>query len=79
MLNLTAVDWLIMMLDFVFVLGIGFALKRSMKTNKDLFQARRALPAWICVVAFISASCHLLGNSALCPAHNRRAAEPTAA
>jgi SSS family solute:Na+ symporter len=56
LLNLTAVDWLIMTLYFVFVLGIGFALKRHMKTSKDFFQAGRALPAWICGLAFISAN-----------------------
>ncbi|MGD0938062.1 MAG: sodium:solute symporter family protein [Terracidiphilus sp.] len=56
MLNLTAIDWLIMLLYFAFVLGIGFALKRSMKTSKDFFQAGRALPAWICGLAFISAN-----------------------
>ena len=56
MLNLTSVDWLIMLLYFVFVLGIGFALKRYMKTSKDFFQAGRALPAWICGLAFISAN-----------------------
>ena len=54
--SLTAVDWLIMLLYFVFVLGIGFALKRYMKTSKDFFQAGRALPAWICGLAFISAN-----------------------
>ena len=45
-----------MLLYFVFVLGIGFALKRHMKTSKDFFQAGRALPAWICGLAFISAN-----------------------
>ena len=55
-MNLTFVDWLIMLLYFVFVLGIGFALKRFMKTSKDFFQAGRALPAWICGLAFISAN-----------------------
>jgi solute:Na+ symporter, SSS family len=54
--NLTFIDWLIMLLYFVFVLGIGFALKRFMKTSKDFFQAGRALPAWICGLAFISAN-----------------------
>jgi SSS family solute:Na+ symporter len=54
--RLTSVDWLIMILYFVFVLGIGFALKRYMKTSKDFFQAGRALPAWICGLAFISAN-----------------------
>jgi len=55
-LQLTSVDWLIMLLYFFFVLGIGFALKRYMKTSKDFFQAGRALPAWICGLAFISAN-----------------------
>ena len=55
-MQLTFVDWLIMLLYFVFVLGIGFALKRYMKTTKDFFQAGRALPAWICGLAFISAN-----------------------
>ncbi len=55
-MNLTLVDWLIMLLYFVFVLGIGFALKRYMKTSKDFFQAGRSLPAWICGLAFISAN-----------------------
>ena len=56
MTQLHSVDWLIMLLYFVFVLGIGFALKRYMKTSKDFFQAGRALPAWICGLAFISAN-----------------------
>ncbi|MFZ0746371.1 MAG: sodium:solute symporter family protein [Terracidiphilus sp.] len=55
-MKLTSVDWLIMLLYFVFVLGIGFALKRYMKTSKDFFQAGRALPTWICGLAFISAN-----------------------
>ena len=45
-----------MLLYFVFVLGIGFALKRFMKTSKDFFQAGQALPVWICGLAFISAN-----------------------
>ncbi len=55
-MNLTTIDWLIMLLYFVFVLGIGFALKRFMKTSKDFLQAGRSLPAWICGLAFISAN-----------------------
>ncbi|MFP5236637.1 MAG: sodium:solute symporter family protein [Acidobacteriota bacterium] len=54
--HLTSIDWIIMLLYFVFVLGIGFALKRYMKTSKDFFQAGRALPAWVCGLAFISAN-----------------------
>ncbi|HTV83194.1 MAG TPA: hypothetical protein VME18_11125 [Acidobacteriaceae bacterium] len=55
-MHLTTVDWTIMLLNFVFVLGIGFALKRFMKTSKDFFLAGRSLPAWICGLAFISAN-----------------------
>ncbi|MGB9147147.1 MAG: sodium:solute symporter family protein [Acidobacteriaceae bacterium] len=55
-MNLTAIDWAIMLLYFVFVLGIGFALRRFMKTSKDFFLAGRSLPAWICGLAFISAN-----------------------
>ncbi|HEY0784497.1 MAG TPA: Na+/galactose cotransporter, partial [Acidobacteriaceae bacterium] len=55
-MDLTLLDWLIMLIYFVFVLGIGFALKRYMKTSKDFFQAGRSLPAWICGLAFISAN-----------------------
>jgi SSS family solute:Na+ symporter len=54
--KLTAVDWLIMLLYFGFVVGIGFALKPKMKTSKDFLQAGRALPAWICGLAFLSAN-----------------------
>lgn len=45
-----------MIVYFVFVLGIGVALKRFMKTSTDFFLAGRSLPAWICGLAFISAN-----------------------
>src|SRR5512133_3415141 len=41
---------------FAFVLGIGVALKRFMKTSTDFFLAGRSIPAWICGLAFISAN-----------------------
>ena len=55
-MKLTYLDWTIMVIYFVFVLGIGFALKRYMKTSSDFFLAGRSLPAWICGLAFISAN-----------------------
>ncbi len=55
-MKLTIVDWTIMVVYFVFVLGIGFALKRYMKTSKDFFLSGRSLPAWITGLAFISAN-----------------------
>jgi SSS family solute:Na+ symporter len=55
-MNLTAIDWIIMLVYFVFVLGIGFALRRHMKTSTDFFLSGRSIPAWITGLAFISAN-----------------------
>ena len=55
-MNLSILDWLIMLVYFVFVLGIGFALKRYMRTSNDFFLAGRSIPAWVCGLAFISAN-----------------------
>ncbi len=55
-MHLTLIDWLIMLVYFGFVLGIGFALKRYMRTSNDFFLAGRSIPAWICGLAFISAN-----------------------
>src|ERR1700744_5900796 len=45
-----------MLVYFAFVLGIGFALKRYMRTSNDFFLAGRSIPAWVCGLAFISAN-----------------------
>src|SRR3982751_4573492 len=55
-MTLTFIDWLLMFVYFAFVLGVGFALKRYTRTSTDFFQAGRALPAWVCGLAFISAN-----------------------
>src|ERR1044071_3130390 len=55
-MTLTVIDWIIMLVYFVFVLGIGFALKRYMKTSTDFFLSGRSIPAWITGLAFISAN-----------------------
>jgi SSS family solute:Na+ symporter len=55
-MTLTLLDWLVMLVYFGFVLGVGFALRRTATTSVDFFQAGRALPAWICGLAFISAN-----------------------
>src|SRR5712664_4005627 len=54
--GMAGIDWLILSLYIVFVVGIGFALKSSMKTSTDFFLAGRAIPAWVCGLAFISAN-----------------------
>ncbi|HZE73190.1 MAG TPA: sodium:solute symporter family protein [Pyrinomonadaceae bacterium] len=55
-MKLTIIDWTIMLVYFMFVLGVGFALQRYMKTSKDFFLSGRSLPAWITGLAFISAN-----------------------
>src|SRR5881394_464242 len=55
-MGLTTIDWVIMAVYFAFVLGIGAALKRRVKTSADFFLAGRAIPAWVCGLAFISAN-----------------------
>jgi SSS family solute:Na+ symporter len=55
-MGLTSIDWIIMGVYFAFVLGIGAALKRYMKTSTDFFLAGRSIPAWVCGLAFISAN-----------------------
>ena len=54
--GVTGIDWIILTIYFVFVLGVGAALRRSTKTSTDFFLAGRALPAWVCGLAFISAN-----------------------
>lgn len=53
---LTGIDWIIMIVYFAFVLGIGVALKRYTRTSSDFFLAGRSIPAWVCGLAFISAN-----------------------
>lgn len=55
-MNLTSIDWALMLVYFGFVLGIGFVLKRRVKTSADFFLAGRTIPAWVCGLAFISAN-----------------------
>lgn len=55
-MKLTLIDWLIMATYFVFVLGIGIALRRYMKSSSDFFLSGRSIPAWIAGLAFLSAN-----------------------
>src|SRR5215217_7915785 len=55
-LDVNFVDYLILAIYFVAVLGIGFAAKRYIKTSLDYFLSGRSLPAWITGLAFISAN-----------------------
>ncbi len=66
-IELAPVDYILLCTYFVFVLGIGWMLKRNMKTSEDFFLSGRSIPAWITGLAFISANLgaqELLGMAA---------------
>ena len=55
-IHLGAIDYSILGLYIAFVIGIGFALKRQMKTSSDFFLSGRNIPAWVTGLAFLSAN-----------------------
>ena len=55
-LHITWVDWLVIAVYFAFVLGIGFYLRRFVKTGEDFFIAGRKNSAWVAGLAFLSAN-----------------------
>jgi len=66
-LHLGTVDTFLLIVYFVFVLGIGFALRRAVATSTDFFLSGRSLPAWVTGLAFISANLgaiEILGQTA---------------
>ena len=50
------IDYAIIALYTAFVIGIGFALKRYMKTSSDYLTSGRSIPTWVTGLAFISAN-----------------------
>ena len=55
-IHLGAIDYAILGVYFAFVLGIGWALRRFVKSSDDFFLSGRSIPAWIAGLAFISAN-----------------------
>src|SRR6201988_4981110 len=55
-MSLTTIDWIVLAVYLAFVLGIGFWLRRSIKSSTDFFLSGRSIPAWITGLAFISAN-----------------------
>ena len=56
-MQLVAIDYLIMVVYLVFVLGIGLALKRCMKSSTDFFLSGTIDPGpWITGLAFVAAN-----------------------
>ena len=44
-IELHLIDYILLITYFVFVLGIGFVLRRSVSGSKDFFESGRSLPA----------------------------------
>ncbi|MEU9100842.1 sodium:solute symporter family protein [Streptomyces sp. NPDC048361] len=60
-------DYTILAIYFIVVLGIGFAARASVKTSLDFFLSGRSLPAWVTGLAFVAANLgatEILGMSA---------------
>jgi SSS family solute:Na+ symporter len=55
-IHLGPIDGAILIIYFAFVLGIGFVLKRYMRTSTDFFLSGRLIPAWVAGLAFLSAN-----------------------
>ncbi len=56
LIDATPVDYVILIIYFGFVLGIGLLARRSVSDSIDFFLSGRSLPAWVTGLAFISAN-----------------------
>jgi len=54
--QLGSIDYAILIIYVAFVVGIGFALTRYLKTSSDFLTSGRSIPAWVTGLAFISAN-----------------------
>ncbi|MGZ4325910.1 MAG: sodium:solute symporter family transporter, partial [Solirubrobacteraceae bacterium] len=66
-LHPSTIDYVILAIYFVVVLGIGFVARLAIKTDLDFFLSGRSLPAWITGLAFIAANLgalEILGQAA---------------
>ena len=55
-LDLGWVDYLMIIVYFAVVIGIGFTARKQVRTSMDFFLSGRSMPAWITGLAFVSAN-----------------------
>ncbi len=55
-IQLGAIDYALLIVYFAFVLGVGWVLRRFVRSSEDFFLSGRSIPAWIAGLAFISAN-----------------------
>ncbi|GAA1393329.1 sodium:solute symporter family protein [Luteococcus peritonei] len=56
LIDAKAVDYLILVVYFAFVLGVGWLARHQIADASDYFQSGRSLPAWVTGLAFVSAN-----------------------
>ena len=55
-MTLGPVDYIILSLYFVFVLGIGWLIRGKVSSSEDFLTSRHSIPVWITSLAFIAAN-----------------------
>lgn len=55
-MHLVPIDYLIIAVYFLFVITIGYVLKKKIKTGNDFLMSNKNIPLWITSLAFISAN-----------------------
>src|SRR5690242_19873106 len=56
LIQLGAIDYTILIVYFAFVIGIGWGLRRNVRSSEDFFLSGRSIPSWIAGLAFLSAN-----------------------
>jgi len=55
-MRLHLADYLIIFVYFLFVIAVGFIIKKRIKSSNDFLNSNRSIPLWITSIAFISAN-----------------------
>jgi SSS family solute:Na+ symporter len=65
-LELGWIDYIIIVIYFLFVLGIGWFLRKYMKNANAFLEAGRSIPAWVAGLAFVSTNLGALEVMGMC-------------
>ncbi|MEJ5368580.1 MAG: Na+/galactose cotransporter, partial [Bryobacteraceae bacterium] len=60
------VDYLVLVLYFGFVLGIGWFLRKHVRTSSEFLTSAHSLPLWITSLAFLAANMGALEMIGMC-------------
>ena len=55
-MNLHFADYLVIFIYFVFVVAVGFIIKKKITSSNDFLNSNKSIPLWITSLAFISAN-----------------------